>query len=209
MNPPTASQQPQGEPKNVAAGTSKHRLSLDAAKGVDHHESFSSFSDFNLDETSTNHLDLYDVGEYHLTSCPICLEYFTLENPAILLKCEHGFHLQCLESWRQHSAVCPVCLKTVRGDEGRLMRTKDVRRRRRIERKTLVAVAASSEKDGMTTGIMTGSPFEQVFLRENCDERQMLRPDLENDDDEADSMGDLHAGVWSWLTYWCSMQWMP
>ncbi|CAD2221784.1 hypothetical protein AGDE_13756 [Angomonas deanei] len=55
--------------------------------------------------------ETFAVGDYSLSSCPICLERFTLGNPAIIVSCRHGFHLQCLESWRQRSAKCPVCLK--------------------------------------------------------------------------------------------------
>ncbi|KAG5508128.1 hypothetical protein JKF63_05380 [Porcisia hertigi] len=100
----------------------------------------------NMDEDSAAvDFETYDVGEYHLTTCPICLEHFTLDNPAILLKCEHGFHLQCLESWRQRSSMCPMCFAPVVGDEGRLMSSSDVRRRRRIQRKPFAAVRHNSE----------------------------------------------------------------
>lgn len=75
--------------------------------------------------------ETYAVGAYHFTTCPICLEPFTLDNPAIIVQCKHGFHLQCLESWRMRSPACPVCLTSLAGDEGHVMTPKDYRRRRR------------------------------------------------------------------------------
>ncbi|KPI83286.1 hypothetical protein ABL78_7683 [Leptomonas seymouri] len=102
-----------------------------------HNASCANFSDCGHENSAVDGLETFDVGEYHLTSCPICLEHFTLDNPAILLKCEHGFHLQCLESWRQRSSLCPMCFTPVVGDEGRIMSHSDARRRRRMRFKAL------------------------------------------------------------------------
>eukprot|EP00758_Cryptobia_borreli_P002063 Tbor_TRINITY_DN2755_c0_g1::TRINITY_DN2755_c0_g1_i1::g.15217::m.15217 len=33
------------------------------------------------------------------SSCPICLEGYSLENPAVLFPCRHAFHVQCIDSW--------------------------------------------------------------------------------------------------------------
>ncbi|KAJ0967258.1 hypothetical protein J5N97_024175 [Dioscorea zingiberensis] len=41
--------------------------------------------------------------------CPICLEEYDLENPRILTKCEHHFHLACILEWMERSDTCPVC----------------------------------------------------------------------------------------------------
>lgn len=41
--------------------------------------------------------------------CPTCLEEYTLENPRILTKCEHHFHLSCILEWMERSATCPIC----------------------------------------------------------------------------------------------------
>ncbi|XP_010935775.1 probable E3 ubiquitin-protein ligase RHB1A isoform X2 [Elaeis guineensis] len=41
--------------------------------------------------------------------CPTCLEEYDAENPRILTKCEHHFHLSCILEWMERSDTCPVC----------------------------------------------------------------------------------------------------
>lgn len=41
--------------------------------------------------------------------CPICLEEYDEENPKLLTKCEHHFHLACILEWMERSETCPVC----------------------------------------------------------------------------------------------------
>jgi hypothetical protein len=48
--------------------------------------------------------------------CPICLELFTNENPALPCDCTHQFHFQCVEEWLQRSGECPVCYKKLKYD---------------------------------------------------------------------------------------------
>ncbi|XP_035550412.1 E3 ubiquitin-protein ligase At3g02290-like isoform X1 [Juglans regia] len=43
--------------------------------------------------------------------CPTCLEEYTQENPKILTKCCHHFHLGCIYEWMERSESCPVCGK--------------------------------------------------------------------------------------------------
>jgi len=45
--------------------------------------------------------------------CPICLEEYDDENPKLLTKCEHHFHLACILEWMERSDACPVCNKEV------------------------------------------------------------------------------------------------
>ncbi|KAK9698567.1 hypothetical protein RND81_08G113500 [Saponaria officinalis] len=49
--------------------------------------------------------------------CPICLEEYTEENPKLLTKCEHHFHLCCILEWMERSEACPVCDQEVVIDE--------------------------------------------------------------------------------------------
>lgn len=49
--------------------------------------------------------------------CPICLEEYTEENPKMLTKCEHHFHLCCILEWMERSDTCPVCDKEMVFDE--------------------------------------------------------------------------------------------
>ncbi|KAL9267280.1 E3 ubiquitin-protein ligase-like protein [Drosera capensis] len=43
--------------------------------------------------------------------CPTCLEEYTRENPKIMTKCSHHFHLGCIYEWMERSENCPVCGK--------------------------------------------------------------------------------------------------
>lgn len=41
--------------------------------------------------------------------CSICLEPFSLEDPATVTNCKHEYHLQCILDWSQRSKECPIC----------------------------------------------------------------------------------------------------
>ncbi|CAA0820486.1 RING/U-box superfamily protein [Striga hermonthica] len=41
--------------------------------------------------------------------CPTCLEEYDVENPKIITKCKHHFHLACILEWMERSDTCPVC----------------------------------------------------------------------------------------------------
>ncbi|KAK6947803.1 Zinc finger, RING-H2-type [Dillenia turbinata] len=43
--------------------------------------------------------------------CPTCLEEYNEENPKIITKCEHHFHLACILEWLERSDTCAVCDK--------------------------------------------------------------------------------------------------
>ncbi|KAK1438611.1 hypothetical protein QVD17_04420 [Tagetes erecta] len=45
--------------------------------------------------------------------CPTCLEEYDEENPKIITKCEHHFHLSCILEWMERSDTCPVCDKVM------------------------------------------------------------------------------------------------
>ncbi|KAJ8900637.1 hypothetical protein K2173_025414 [Erythroxylum novogranatense] len=42
-------------------------------------------------------------------ACPICLEEYDTENPKLVTKCDHHFHLSCLLEWMERSETCPIC----------------------------------------------------------------------------------------------------
>ena len=66
------------------------------------------------------------VGPYQATCCPVCLEPYTQDNPALILPCNHTLHMQCAVAWRQRSAACPVCLKpTLEHEKSKLMTPED------------------------------------------------------------------------------------
>ncbi|KAL3635590.1 hypothetical protein CASFOL_020137 [Castilleja foliolosa] len=41
--------------------------------------------------------------------CPTCFEEYDEENPKMVTKCEHHFHLACILEWMERSDTCPVC----------------------------------------------------------------------------------------------------
>ncbi|KAG8654536.1 E3 ubiquitin-protein ligase ATL23 [Manihot esculenta] len=44
------------------------------------------------------------------TECAVCLDEIEIEQPARLVPgCNHGFHLQCADTWLSKHSVCPVC----------------------------------------------------------------------------------------------------
>ncbi|KAL4577316.1 hypothetical protein LXL04_013423 [Taraxacum kok-saghyz] len=49
--------------------------------------------------------------------CPTCLEEYTTENPKIVTKCSHHFHLGCIYEWMERSESCPVCGKVMAFEE--------------------------------------------------------------------------------------------
>nr|XP_043632900.1 E3 ubiquitin-protein ligase At3g02290-like [Erigeron canadensis]XP_043632901.1 E3 ubiquitin-protein ligase At3g02290-like [Erigeron canadensis] len=49
--------------------------------------------------------------------CPTCLEEYTVENPKIITKCLHHYHLGCIYEWMERSERCPVCGKVMAFDE--------------------------------------------------------------------------------------------
>ncbi|GAB2300130.1 hypothetical protein Dimus_034168 [Dionaea muscipula] len=49
--------------------------------------------------------------------CPTCLDEYTPENPKILTKCSHHFHLGCIYEWMERSENCPVCGKVMAFEE--------------------------------------------------------------------------------------------
>lgn len=49
--------------------------------------------------------------------CPTCLEEYTTENPKIITKCSHHFHLGCIYEWMERSDSCPVCGQVMVFDE--------------------------------------------------------------------------------------------
>ncbi|KAF5744383.1 RING-H2 finger B1A [Tripterygium wilfordii] len=49
-------------------------------------------------------------------ACPICLEEYDEENPKLMTKCEHHFHLSCILEWMERSDSCPICDQEMKFD---------------------------------------------------------------------------------------------
>ncbi|PSS23876.1 RING-H2 finger protein [Actinidia chinensis var. chinensis] len=54
---------------------------------------------------------VYGVGsEIPATECPICLgEFVEGEKVRVLPKCNHGFHVKCIDRWLLSHSSCPNC----------------------------------------------------------------------------------------------------
>ncbi|XP_020596097.1 probable E3 ubiquitin-protein ligase RHB1A [Phalaenopsis equestris] len=48
--------------------------------------------------------------------CPTCLEEYDAENPRIITKCKHHFHLSCILEWFERSNTCAICDKIMEVD---------------------------------------------------------------------------------------------
>lgn len=49
-------------------------------------------------------------------ACPTCLEEYDAENPRIITKCKHHFHLSCILEWFERSNTCAICDKIMEVD---------------------------------------------------------------------------------------------
>ncbi|XP_022764853.1 RING-H2 finger protein ATL73-like [Durio zibethinus] len=48
------------------------------------------------------------------TDCPICLgEFIDGEKVRVLPKCNHGFHVRCIDTWLQSHSSCPTCRQSL------------------------------------------------------------------------------------------------
>ncbi|GMH04380.1 hypothetical protein Nepgr_006219 [Nepenthes gracilis] len=67
-------------------------------------------------KSATEVTDTYYTSEDEEV-CPTCLEEYTPENPKIVTKCSHHFHLGCIYEWMERSENCPVCGKVTAFEE--------------------------------------------------------------------------------------------
>ncbi|KAK4744931.1 hypothetical protein SAY87_011243 [Trapa incisa] len=67
--------------------------------------------DFNIEKETEIETDPLKSVEPVISSeeCPTCLEEYDADNPKIITKCDHHFHLACLLEWLERSDICPVC----------------------------------------------------------------------------------------------------
>ncbi|XP_010553953.1 PREDICTED: E3 ubiquitin-protein ligase At3g02290 [Tarenaya hassleriana] len=62
-------------------------------------------------------IEIYYAESDEEDICPTCLDEYTPENPKILTRCSHHFHLSCIYEWMERSETCPVCGKVMAFDE--------------------------------------------------------------------------------------------
>lgn len=66
---------------------------------------------------ASGEFDYYYSSSDEEDVCPTCLEEYTTENPKIMTKCSHHYHLGCIYEWMERSESCPVCGKVMEFDE--------------------------------------------------------------------------------------------
>jgi len=44
--------------------------------------------------------------------CSICFDQYCINDEIALTKCNHYFHVTCIEKWLGHAHNCPVCRST-------------------------------------------------------------------------------------------------
>nr|KAK3010181.1 hypothetical protein RJ639_010766 [Escallonia herrerae] len=63
-----------------------------------------------------------DVCNKHGLECVICLSVFEDEDVGRKLpKCNHGFHVECIDMWLHSHSTCPICRAPVVCDQNKIM----------------------------------------------------------------------------------------
>jgi len=49
------------------------------------------------------------LPEHERNNCSICYESLHNGDPTVKTRCNHSFHLDCLDNWRMNKNTCPIC----------------------------------------------------------------------------------------------------
>ncbi|CAN1807558.1 E3 ubiquitin-protein ligase RHF1A [Linum perenne] len=109
------------------------------------------------------------IDDSYEDSCSICLDHFTVQDPATVTNCRHEYHLQCILDWCQRSKECPICWQ--------LLSLKD-----QSSQELLVAVEA--ERHSRLTTRSRPASTTRPYLFEHFDVEQDSYSDDDSDFDE-------------------------
>jgi hypothetical protein len=56
-------------------------------------------------------------NEENVTQCSVCLENINVGDSCVTLRCNHKFHLHCIERWCQTHNTCPMCRNEIEQQE--------------------------------------------------------------------------------------------
>ncbi|KAM7518140.1 hypothetical protein LguiB_017102 [Lonicera macranthoides] len=64
-----------------------------------------------LSDSELDRIPIVCGGELVMgNDCAVCLDDIEADQPARLLPgCNHGFHLQCADTWLSKNRICPLC----------------------------------------------------------------------------------------------------
>ena len=60
----------------------------------------------------SNVIDHLPPQEEDIAECPVCLDPLS-NQPTTKLKCDHIFHITCIDEWKERSNTCPMCRKAI------------------------------------------------------------------------------------------------
>ncbi|CAN1280427.1 E3 ubiquitin-protein ligase RHF1A [Linum perenne] len=109
------------------------------------------------------------IDDSYEDACSICLDPFTVQDPATVTNCRHEYHLQCILDWCQRSKECPICWQ--------LLSLKD-----QSSQELLVAVEA--ERHSRLTTRSRPASTTRPYLFEHFDVEQDSYSDDDSDFDE-------------------------
>ncbi|KAM7476146.1 hypothetical protein LguiB_023389 [Lonicera macranthoides] len=75
-----------------------------------HHNNAATMEEYMKQDDDVNDDDDYQQLEY----CAVCLGQVCCgDKYRILSKCNHGFHVDCIDAWLQDHSTCPLCRTTL------------------------------------------------------------------------------------------------
>ncbi|KAI3927704.1 hypothetical protein MKW92_031410 [Papaver armeniacum] len=83
-------------------------------------ESDSTFNSLDYIRSHMKKIIVLDEGEV----CSVCLQDMIVGDHAILLKCSHIFHQNCMLEWAKRKPSCPLCRHDVRKDRQQQVKRK-------------------------------------------------------------------------------------
>ena len=63
--------------------------------------------------TDLNKNSTLEISEDSDEKCTICLDKYKNKDIKRILKCNHGFHQGCIDTWLENNTNCPVCRTSV------------------------------------------------------------------------------------------------
>lgn len=56
---------------------------------------------------------MFFISFLNYLSCPICYEDYAANVSIRVLRCNHFYHKDCIDSWLSQKKMCPTCMRDV------------------------------------------------------------------------------------------------